>query len=86
MLGDFGETRQGPSGSVEVVGMGYRQTVEQPDGGVTSDVHHNDFGQASTDFHEYIQRSNVSGYDVALSQFQVSSLWEKVTFLMNPST
>lgn len=64
MLGDFGETRQGPSGSVEVVGMGYRQTVEQPDGGVTSDVHHNDFGQASTDFHEYIQRSNVSGYDV----------------------
>ena len=58
-LDDFGMTREGPSGSVEVMGKGYAQAEGRQQ---LSDVHPDDFGQASTDFHEHIRKSDVSDY------------------------
>ena len=56
-LEDFGQTRDGPNGSLEIVGAGYKQTAVR-DGEHQSDVHRNDFGQASTDFQKHLQESD----------------------------
>ena len=58
-LDDFGMTREGPSGSVEVMGKGYAQAEGRQQ---LSDVHPDDFGQASTDFHERMHKSDISDY------------------------
>ena len=61
---DFGETRDGPNGSLEIVGAGYKQGVAR-DGEKLSDVHLNDFGRASTDFQKHLQESDGIAYDVS---------------------